>query len=222
MSKKVAMPFYYDWATPLEDVPDKDFKRLVLSMVKYHRDGTPPPSFVPPDYEISTKMAAQFIFPQMDRAKTNADNGRKGGKATQSNDFGSTDGSTGGSTDGSSTNTHTNTNTNTNTDTFTNTPTTDKPTLEQVREHAKEQKSNVNPVEFFNHYEAVEWKIGGEPIKDWKAVFSKWGKSATNSAARASSKMVQPIGGLEDRSTDEEAEFLRQNIERIRQANESL
>ena len=204
MSKKVAMPFYYDWATPLEDVPDKDFKRLVLSMVKYHRDGTPPPSFVPPDYEVSTKMAAQFIFPQIDRAKTNADNGRKGGKATQSNDFGSTD----GSTVGSSTNTNTNTNTNTSTNTFTNTQTTDKPTLEQVREYVKEQNINANPDEFYNCYEAVGWTSKGEPIKNWKALLSVWGKNENGRAVKQSKGMVQPIGDFEQRLTEEDKELL--------------
>lgn len=208
MSKKVAMPFYYDWATPLEDVPDKDFKRLVLSMVKYHRDGTPPPSFVPPDYEVSTKMAAQFIFPQIDRAKTNADNGRKGGKATQSNDFGSTDGSTDGSTVGSSTNTNTNTNTNTSTNTFTNTQTTDKPTLEQVREYVKEQNINANPDEFYNCYEAVGWTSKGEPIKNWKALLSVWGKNENGRAVKQSKGMVQPIGNFEQRLTEEDKELL--------------
>ena len=207
MSKKVAMPFYYDWATPLEDVPDKDFKRLVLSMVKYHRDGTPPPSFVPPDYEVSTKMAAQFIFPQIDRAKTNADNGRKGGKATQSNDFGSTD----GSTVGSSTNTNANTNTNTSTNTFTNTQTTDKPTLEQVREYVKEQNINANPDEFYNCYEAVGWTSKGEPIKNWKALLSVWGKNENGRAVKQSKGMVQPIGDFEQRLTEEDKELLEKH-----------
>lgn len=168
-------------------------------------------------------MAAKFIFPQIDRAKVNAENGRKGGKTTQSTSFGSTDGSTDGSN--TNTNTLTNTNTNTLTDTLTNTPSVEKqtefekPTLEQVREYAKEQGSNINPDEFYNCYEAVGWTSKGEAIKDWKALLSAWGKNESRRAAKTPNRMVKPIGGLENRISEEEAEFLHQNEERIRKAN---
>ena len=48
------------------------------------------------------------------------------------------------------------------------------PSLREIRDYSTEIDSGVNPVEFFNHYEAIGWKVGKNSMKDWKAAFRGW------------------------------------------------
>ena len=49
-----------------------------------------------------------------------------------------------------------------------------KPTIEQVKEYCLERKNNVNPEQFIDYYEANGWKVGKNPMKDWKASIRTW------------------------------------------------
>ena len=91
MSKKDGMYCYYDWIAPLKKVPAEEFKALVIAMLEYSRDDTPPPEF-----EGGAGIIADFIFPQIARSKIYAANGARGGKISQS-ETASTVGSTNGS-----------------------------------------------------------------------------------------------------------------------------
>lgn len=48
------------------------------------------------------------------------------------------------------------------------------PTLQQVKDYASEIGSIVDPERFYQFYSAKHWKVGNDPINDWKAVFKKW------------------------------------------------
>lgn len=52
-----------------------------------------------------------------------------------------------------------------------------KPTLEQVREYCRERKNAVDPERFCDHYESNGWKVGKNPMRDWKAAVRTWEKS---------------------------------------------
>lgn len=80
MAQDKGLLIYYDWQTPLETLPGEDFKALVLAMMDYSKDGTPPPEF-----EGMAKMAAAFIFPAISRAKEAAEAGRRGGLKSKEN-----------------------------------------------------------------------------------------------------------------------------------------
>ena len=53
------------------------------------------------------------------------------------------------------------------------------PTVEQVADYCRERKNNVNPQRFVSHYEAVGWKIGKNPMRDWKAAVRTWERNET-------------------------------------------
>lgn len=108
MARKNGMYFYYDWIPPMKKVPPEDFKRLIIAMLEYHKDGIEPPEF-----DGITGMAADFIFPQIERSKQYAENGSKGGKSTQGKIIASTNGSSKGLTNGSTLKHKHNTQTNT-------------------------------------------------------------------------------------------------------------
>ena len=54
-----------------------------------------------------------------------------------------------------------------------------KPTLEEVKAYCLERNNNVNPEKWFNYYSANGWKVGKNPMKDWKAAVRTWEKNDT-------------------------------------------
>lgn len=50
-----------------------------------------------------------------------------------------------------------------------------KPTIEQLNEYASEMNySNFNANQFYDHYESNGWKVGRNPMKDWRAAVRNW------------------------------------------------
>lgn len=48
------------------------------------------------------------------------------------------------------------------------------PTLEQVREYCNERGNSIDPQRFIDYYESNGWKVGKNPMKDWKAAVRTW------------------------------------------------
>ena len=55
-----------------------------------------------------------------------------------------------------------------------------KPTVEQVRDYCQERKNGVNPEKFVDYYDSNGWKVGKNPMKDWKAAVRTWEKNRFN------------------------------------------
>ena len=51
------------------------------------------------------------------------------------------------------------------------------PTLEDVRAYCQERKNNVDPERWLDHYTSNGWKVGRNPMKDWKAAVRTWERS---------------------------------------------
>lgn len=49
-----------------------------------------------------------------------------------------------------------------------------KPTVDQVAAYCRERGNNVNPQQFADHYTANGWRVGKNPMKDWKAAVRTW------------------------------------------------
>lgn len=49
-----------------------------------------------------------------------------------------------------------------------------KPSLDEVAAYCRERKNNVDPERFVNFYESNGWKVGKNPMKDWKAAVRTW------------------------------------------------
>ena len=50
------------------------------------------------------------------------------------------------------------------------------PTVEQVKEYCDERGNGVNPETFVDFYASKGWKVGRNPMKDWKASVRTWEK----------------------------------------------
>ena len=49
-----------------------------------------------------------------------------------------------------------------------------KPTLDDVTAYCKERGNHVDPAMFMSFYESNGWKVGKNPMKDWKACVRTW------------------------------------------------
>ena len=49
-----------------------------------------------------------------------------------------------------------------------------KPTIEEVQAYCRERGNSVDANRFVDYYEANGWKVGKNPMKDWKATVRNW------------------------------------------------
>lgn len=49
-----------------------------------------------------------------------------------------------------------------------------KPTVQEVSDYCQERKNSIDAQQFVDFYEAKGWKVGREPMKDWKAAVRTW------------------------------------------------
>lgn len=49
-----------------------------------------------------------------------------------------------------------------------------KPTLEEVEDYIEERGYHFSATAFWCHYEANGWKVGRNPMKDWRAACATW------------------------------------------------
>ena len=55
-----------------------------------------------------------------------------------------------------------------------------KPTLDDVQAYCQERQNNVDPESFIDFYESKGWKVGNQPMKDWKAAVRTWERRDNN------------------------------------------
>ena len=52
-----------------------------------------------------------------------------------------------------------------------------KPSVEEIEAYCRERGSSVDAQRFFDFYESKGWRIGKNPMKDWKAAVRNWERS---------------------------------------------
>ena len=55
-----------------------------------------------------------------------------------------------------------------------------KPTLEEVQAYCNERNKGVDAQKWFDYYSANGWKVGKNPMKDWKAAVRTWERGESN------------------------------------------
>lgn len=65
----------------------------------------------------------------------------------------------------------------TDTDTVTDTVKSKHPTLDEVKAYCNERNNRVDPERFIDYYTSNGWKVGKNPMKDWKAAVRTWERS---------------------------------------------
>lgn len=80
---------------------------------------------------------------------------------------------------------NTNTNTNTNTKEKGNSARFAPPTIEELSEFISENGYKVDPQRFMDYYTANGWKVGRNPMKDWRATVRTWASRDSQQQAKA-------------------------------------
>ena len=52
-----------------------------------------------------------------------------------------------------------------------------KPTIEEIDTYCRERKNSINAERFFDFYQSKGWKVGNQPMKDWRAAVRTWERS---------------------------------------------
>lgn len=77
------------------------------------------------------------------------------------------------------------------------------PSLEDVRAYCTERGNHVDAQVWFDHYTSNGWKVGRNPMRDWKAAVRTWEKNGVSTApARASPRSNIPDAEMTRRILD--------------------
>ena len=73
-----------------------------------------------------------------------------------------------------------------------------KPSLEEVKEYCQERNNNINAEHFIDYYDANGWKVGKNPMKDWKAAIRTWERNRSgNNEITSRSNTISKRDGSE-------------------------
>ncbi len=67
------------------------------------------------------------------------------------------------------------------------------PTYEEVEQYCKEINAHFNPNTFYNYYEANGWKVGKNPMRNWKAAVRRWESNGIDNKASNAKTQDQDI-----------------------------
>lgn len=60
------------------------------------------------------------------------------------------------------------------------------PKLEEVEAYCRSRQNGIDASKFIDYYESVGWKVGKQPMKDWKAAVRTWERrDASNASSQA-------------------------------------
>lgn len=85
-----------------------------------------------------------------------------------------------------------------------------KPTLEEVAEYCRERGNSISPQGFINYYDSNGWRVGKNPMKDWKAAVRTW--EARDGKTVAKEKPKNGFHNFDQRKIDYDA-ILRAEME---------
>jgi len=68
------------------------------------------------------------------------------------------------------------------------------PTVEEVIAYCTEKGYTVDPQRFVNYYTSVGWRVGKNPMKDWKAAVRTWNGKEQSQNGKAEPKSLWTVG----------------------------
>ena len=77
-----------------------------------------------------------------------------------------------------------------------------KPSLDEVKAYCQKRNNSVDPEAFIDFYESKGWKIGNQPMKDWKAAVRTWERRDSRPANKSSPNTYEKIHSYPERKYD--------------------
>lgn len=81
------------------------------------------------------------------------------------------------------------------------------PTIEEVKAYCQERKNGIDAEAFVDFYASKGWKVGSQPMKDWKACVRTWERRA-----KKDNKTAIGPNGVEYRTDDEDNDEIWKKI----------
>lgn len=72
------------------------------------------------------------------------------------------------------------------------------PTVAEVRAYCQERKNNVDAERFVDYYTSNGWKVGKNPMKDWKAAVRTWERHGWNGYGYGGKQETKPSSSSDD------------------------
>lgn len=69
------------------------------------------------------------------------------------------------------------------------------PKIEDVKAYCAERKNKVDAQQWFDHYTSNGWRVGRNPMKDWKAAVRTWEKNDYGQNVQRDGKRGRIVGG---------------------------
>ena len=91
-----------------------------------------------------------------------------------------------------------------------------RPTLLEVKEYCEERHNNIVPEQWYDFYEANGWKVGRNPMKDWKACIRSWERRRAEEQANKPKTQKEEMHELYLKALEEDA---REEAERDKSGN---
>ena len=193
MESRQSFLLYRSFAEVMAELPDAEAGKLYKAIAAYALDGEEP--------ELSGYLAGYFrlIKPQLDANNNRYKNGLKGGRPKKETTENKEDKPVemAEETDGNEeekpkenqneTTPQPNENENENENENVNNKGSGAksprsrfkaPTREEVKQYAAENKLALNVDNFMDYYESNGWKVGKNPMKDWKATARRWSRES--------------------------------------------
>ena len=167
--------FYRSFYEAIKEIPLEEQGVVYNAIYGYALDG------IEPELTGVAKAIFLLVKPQIDANNAKYENGKKGGKPKTNRSETKPEPKSNQSETKPEPNVNENVNVNEN-DKKENIKrkTFSKPTVEEVKVYCSERKNNVDAEMFCDFYESKGWKVGKEPMKDWKACVRTWEKSSTS------------------------------------------
>ena len=84
------------------------------------------------------------------------------------------------------------------------------PTLEEIDSYCTSRKIVVDPIKFFNYYTANGWRVGRNPMKNWKAAIAVWTQNSNGGNGNAANR--ESKGEQLERKNKEVSERCRREL----------
>ena len=186
MARVESFVFYTSWLESIEELDDeKDKLESLLAIMHYqayHEE--PNKSGVPKAMFTMAKPVADELY---NRRMANVENGKKGGRPTKVAQSEETEDKANGNQNTTQvkpmkTQVKPNANLYDNENENGNENDNDKrvnkrfakPSVDEIKSYCQERKNGIDADRFFNYYESNGWKVGKNPMKDWKAAVRTW------------------------------------------------
>lgn len=186
---------FYDWVEVLRPLDAETAFRIILALADYCKDGEKPDHLGGTEYSLFLMMKAQ-VDRSIERSQKGAEMANARWKSnSKAEEKQCTSNAQAMLKQCASNTTETETETETITETIIppyNPPKGNareakrfvKPTVEEVTEYCTERGNSIDPQSFIDFYESKGWKIGSQPMKDWKAAVRTWEQRRKEEAPR--------------------------------------